>query len=63
MHGNGELYYASGKLAYSGQWFRDKMQGFGKLFNDNPTIKKINHKNFLSCQNSWFKYEGILAII
>jgi hypothetical protein len=33
MHGKGKLFYKSGLLAYDGEWFRDKMQGFGSLHN------------------------------
>ena len=58
MHGQGQLFYPCGKLAYDGQWFREKMQGFGKLYNLNPIVKKINFKNFNYSNNSWIRYEG-----
>jgi len=33
MHGDGKLYYPSGKIAYEGNFKYDKFHGFGKLFN------------------------------
>lgn len=57
MHGTGKLYYSSGFLAYEGQWFRDKMQGFGVLNNQYPThTKQVNYKNFNIQSNAWLRY-------
>lgn len=54
MHGKGKLMYKSGRLAYDGQWFRDKMQGFGILNNENPiACRKVNLKNFNFFINNW----------
>ena len=59
MHGSGKLFYQSGSLAYDGEWFRDKMQGFGHLNNQHPAfVKKVNFKNFNITANAWQKYEG-----
>lgn len=38
MDGKGKLYYASGKLAYDGEWKDNMFHGYGVLFNENPTI-------------------------
>ena len=37
MHGQGKLYYGSGKLAYQGSWFNDQFHGLGKVYNDFPS--------------------------
>ncbi len=47
MHGDGKLYYPSGKIAYEGNFKYDKFHGFGKLFNQNPTyIQAFDFRNF-----------------
>ena len=36
MQGYGELYYASGALAYKGLWLEGCFNGNGHIFNDKP---------------------------
>jgi len=38
MSGRGKLYYQSGRLAYEGDWLKDRFHGFGTLYNDNPEM-------------------------
>jgi hypothetical protein len=38
MHGKGVLMYASGKVAYDGDWVNDKFEGFGVLYNEVPAV-------------------------
>lgn len=40
MEGYGQLYYASGALAYKGLWFDGCFSGNGQIFNDKP--EKLN---------------------
>ena len=35
MNGKGTLYYADGEIAYEGDWFDDKFNNYGVLFNKN----------------------------
>ncbi len=35
MHGKGTLYYSEENKAYEGEWFEDKFNNFGHLFNAN----------------------------
>ena len=63
MHGNGQLYYANGKLAYEGEWYMDEFHGFGKVFNDNCVVEEgmFNNRNFNQLDEQWQHYEGSLV--
>jgi len=64
MHGKGVLYYASGKPAYDGDWYEDKFEGFGVLYNENPASLEgyysegFDYKDFNNVDEFWTKYEG-----
>ena len=34
MQGRGVLYYASGKIAYEGEWKQNRLHGYGVLYNE-----------------------------
>jgi hypothetical protein len=36
MHGFGELYYPSGRLAYRGHWKQGQFHGLGIIYNEVP---------------------------
>lgn len=40
-HGNGILYYKSGKVFYSGGWDNNKFQGFGTLHTESPSYVTV----------------------
>ena len=63
MHGKGSLYYASGKLAYDGDWFEDKFEGFGVLYNESPSVfnEKFDFNDFDMVDEYWDRYEGEFA--
>jgi len=60
MHGKGILYYASGKPAYDGDWFEDKFEGNGVLYNENPNNldEAFNYNDFDEIDDYWTKYDG-----
>lgn len=60
MHGKGVLYYASGKPAYDGDWFEDKFEGRGILYNENPIDldHSFNYNDFDEIDDYWTKYDG-----
>jgi len=60
MHGKGILYYASGKPAYDGDWFEDKFEGSGVLYNENPNNldEAFNYNDFDEIDDYWTKYDG-----
>jgi hypothetical protein len=60
MHGFGKLFYPNGKLAYDGEWFEEKFDGKGVIFNEEiaPLNKRFEFKNFDGLANAWIKYEG-----
>lgn len=57
MQGKGKLYYASGKLAYEGNWSQDQIHGYGKLYNENPRhVDTVDYKDFGKIENYWQAY-------
>ncbi|CAD8149752.1 unnamed protein product [Paramecium pentaurelia] len=60
MHGNGTLFYASGKPAYEGQWVNDKFQGKGTLYNEEPQMlySEFDYRDFDQVGEYWTKYVG-----
>ena len=60
MQGRGILYYASGKLAYEGEWYQDKLSGYGVLYNDKiePLEHEFDFSHLEQLTNEWTKYEG-----
>lgn len=60
MHGFGTLYYTNGQIAYEGQWFEDKFNGRGTVYNENPESlsEDFDYKNFDHLGDYWLKYEG-----
>ena len=44
MHGEGQLFYPSLKLAYKGAFKYGKFHGKGRMFSENPTtIQKVDY--------------------
>ena len=60
MHGQGILYYASGKPAYDGDWYEDKFEGRGVLYNENPNNldEAFNYNDFDEIDDYWTRYDG-----
>ena len=60
MHGQGILYYASGKPVYDGDWFEDKFEGRGVLYNENPNNLDgaFNYNDFDEIDDYWTRYDG-----
>jgi hypothetical protein len=60
MHGKGILYYASGTPAYDGEWFEDKFEGFGVLYNENPEDfnEPFDYNDFDLVEELWERYDG-----
>lgn len=58
MQGKGVLYYASGKLAYEGEWHQDRLNGYGVLYNENISSFEggFNCKHLEDLKNEWIKY-------
>jgi hypothetical protein len=60
MEGRGVLYYASGKIAYEGEWKQDRLDGYGVLYNESIGILReeydCSHLELLN--DEWIKYEG-----
>lgn len=48
MNGRGVLSYASGKIAYDGNWEEDRFHGFGALYNENPAelLECFDYRDF-----------------
>ena len=55
MHGKGVLYYASGKIAYDGEWSDDKFEGQGVLYNETPVMlyNEFDYTDFDSVEDYW----------
>ncbi|KAL4435103.1 hypothetical protein ABPG74_003596 [Tetrahymena malaccensis] len=62
MEGYGKLYYPSGKLAYEGEWKRDKFTGQGIVYNDIPEElgenQTFDYTDFDKMGEHWILYEG-----
>ncbi|KAL4479605.1 hypothetical protein ABPG72_004201 [Tetrahymena utriculariae] len=62
MEGYGKLYYPSGKLAYEGEWKRDKFTGQGIVYNDTPEElgenQSFDYADFDKMGEHWIQYEG-----
>ncbi|EAR84475.1 protein kinase (macronuclear) [Tetrahymena thermophila SB210] len=62
MEGYGKLYYPSGKLAYEGEWKRDKFTGQGVVYNDTPEElgenQSFDFTDFDKMGEHWIQYEG-----
>lgn len=60
MHGKGILYYASGKIAYDGDWVEDKFDGYGLLYNENPVAftSQFDFRDLDFVEEYWEKYQG-----
>ena len=56
----GTLYYGPNRPAYEGDWVKDKFEGFGVLYNDNPFYMKteFNYEDFDAVDDFWIRYEG-----
>lgn len=72
MHGEGKLFYKSGKLAYDGEWHKDMFHGKGKVFNDSPNLDhtnllsagiSLNYQDLSDYEEIWEYYQGIHALI
>ena len=55
MHGKGTLYYASGKIAYEGNWADDKFEGYGILINEVPVTiyDDFDYRDFDQVEDYW----------
>jgi hypothetical protein len=62
MDGYGKLYYNTGQMEYEGEWRLDLFHGWGKVFNDNPTMldDTFDYTNFNNLEEQWVYYEGEL---
>lgn len=60
MQGKGILYYANGEKAYEGDWFDNKFNNFGHLYNNQakPLEGTFDYANFNKIQDYWLRYEG-----
>ena len=60
MEGYGVLYYPNGVKAYEGEWFEDKFNGKGVVYNESSVHleEPFNYKNFEELGDTWVKYEG-----
>lgn len=49
-------------MAYEGNWNKDEFNGFGKVYNDNPSIlsEPFDYTNFDFLEDYWEYYEGML---
>lgn len=59
MDGYGKLFYPFGKIAYEGEWKKDKFNGKGTVYNDTPTaLQNFCIYDFDNLDDGWFKYQG-----